>query len=185
MKAVLDANVLFPTVLREILIQTAGGDVYTPLWSPRILAEWVHAAHKLGPMQADRAGAEAALLRLRCPAAMVEGSGHEGSLGIHLPDPGDLHVVQTALDSDARLIITMNLRDFPRRALEPIGLRAIHPDEFLVGALPAHGTIIRRAVDDTLERAIAAGGDETVKTLLRRARLPRLARALAALAGRD
>ena len=48
MKAVLDACVLYPTVLREILIGVADAGLYTPVWSPRILAEWRHAAARLG-----------------------------------------------------------------------------------------------------------------------------------------
>ena len=39
MKAVLDACVLFPTVLREILLGVAGKGLYEPLWSDRILRE--------------------------------------------------------------------------------------------------------------------------------------------------
>lgn len=183
MRALLDANVLFPTVLREILAETAAGGVYAPLWSQRILDEWVHAAQRLGPLQSDRAGAEAALLRIRFPAAMVA-AGDEAGLGIQLPDAGDLHVVRAALDGGAEVIVTMNLRDFPRRALAPLGLRAIHPDEFLMQAFSAHSAIIAQAVAHTVERALAAGGDETARSLLRRVRLPRLAKALAAREGR-
>ena len=39
MKAVLDACVLFPTVLREILSGVAAKGLYEPLWSDRILRE--------------------------------------------------------------------------------------------------------------------------------------------------
>ena len=49
MKAVLDACVLYPTVLREILIGVADAGLYQPLWSARILDEWRHAAVRLGP----------------------------------------------------------------------------------------------------------------------------------------
>ena len=50
MKAVLDACVLFPTVLREILLGVAAKGLYEPLWSDRILREWVLATVKLGPL---------------------------------------------------------------------------------------------------------------------------------------
>ncbi|NPB27307.1 PIN domain-containing protein, partial [Shigella sonnei] len=62
MKAVLDACVLYPTVLREILIGVADAGLYTPVWSPRILAEWRHAAARLGADAEAVAGAEIALL---------------------------------------------------------------------------------------------------------------------------
>ncbi|MEY3307771.1 MAG: hypothetical protein RLZZ413_1809, partial [Pseudomonadota bacterium] len=48
MKIVLDACVLYPTVLREILIGVARAGLYTPLWSDRILEEWARATRKLG-----------------------------------------------------------------------------------------------------------------------------------------
>ena len=69
MRAVLDANVLFPTILREILTDLAGAGLYVPLWSARILAEWRHAASRLGADQDAVAGAEIALLRIRFPQA--------------------------------------------------------------------------------------------------------------------
>ena len=48
MKAVLDACVLFPTVLREILLGVAARGLYQPVWSDRILREWTRATAKLG-----------------------------------------------------------------------------------------------------------------------------------------
>ena len=38
----------FDCSLREILIAVADAGLYTPVWSPRILAEWRHAAARLG-----------------------------------------------------------------------------------------------------------------------------------------
>ena len=43
MKAVLDACVIYPTVLREILTGVAALGLYEPLWSDRILREWTRA----------------------------------------------------------------------------------------------------------------------------------------------
>ena len=48
MKAVLDACVIYPTVLREILTGVAALGLYEPLWSDRILREWTRATAKLG-----------------------------------------------------------------------------------------------------------------------------------------
>ncbi|MBL3553988.1 PIN domain-containing protein, partial [Rhodovulum sulfidophilum] len=44
MKVLLDACVLYPTVLREILLGVARRGGFTPLWSARILEEWARAA---------------------------------------------------------------------------------------------------------------------------------------------
>ena len=47
MKVFLDACVLYPTVLREILIGCARAELYRPLWSPRVLEEWARASRKI------------------------------------------------------------------------------------------------------------------------------------------
>jgi len=44
MKILLDACVLFPTILREILLAAAEETQFEPLWSARILEEWARAA---------------------------------------------------------------------------------------------------------------------------------------------
>lgn len=177
MKAVLDANVLFPTVLREIMTEAAAEGLFTPLWSDRIIAEWTHAAHKLGALQAGQAGAEAALLRLRFPQAGIE-CGDEAGLGVQLPDAGDLHVVSCAFSGQADLIVTLNLRDFPSRALSAFGVRAIHPDAFLCDLARDHPKAVGLVVQKALDRAVAAGGMLTQAELLKRAGLPRLNKAL-------
>jgi len=51
--------------------------------------------------------------------------------GIVLPDPDDRHVVAVAIKGRADVIVTFNLGDFPPSALEPWGLEAQHPDDFL------------------------------------------------------
>jgi hypothetical protein len=54
---------------------------------------------------------------------------------INLPDPGDCHVVATAIHAGASLIVTFNLKDFPPEALKPYNLTAEHPDDFIVNLL--------------------------------------------------
>ncbi len=178
--AVLDACVLFPTVLREILTDQAVLDLYRPVWSRRILDEWRHAAARQGL----DAGVEIALLESRLPQALVTPSG--GAEGLALPDPAARHVIEAALAAGSDTIVTANLRDFPRGALAALGLQAVHPDEFLRDLfLHAPGPILA-AIAAAGARARAAGGAMTRRELMRRARLPRLAKAIGRLdAGPD
>ena len=177
MRAVLDANVLFPTILREILTDLAAAGLFVPLWSPRILAEWRHAAARLGPDQDAVAGAEIALLRDRFPGAEMPDNGTLAIDG-HFPDPADRHVVEAALAGRAPLIVTANLRDFPQRLMAGLGMRAIHPDAFLLDLLAADPPAVGKAVQTARGKAAALGGAMTAAEMLKRCRLPRLAKAL-------
>ncbi|SIS70865.1 RSP_2648 family PIN domain-containing protein [Paracoccus saliphilus] len=177
MKAVLDANVLFPTILREILTDLAAMGLYQPLWSARILAEWRHAATRLGPDQEAMAGAEIALLAERFPDAAMPDDGTR-AIDLHLPDPADRHVIEAALAGGAKQIVTANLRDFPRPVMAGLGLRAIHPDAFLLDLHRRDAASIANAVQTARDKAARMGGEMTVTEMLKRSRLPRLAKAL-------
>ena len=177
MRAVLDACVLFPTVLREILLGSARAGLFVPYWSERILAEWRGAAGRIGPDADAVAGAEIALLQAQMPDARVIPV-QDGAIALDLPDPADRHVIEAAMAADAPVIVTANLRDFPRRPLATLGIQAIHPDEFLRDLYLTCPAAITAAVEATHARAVAAGGDISRKQLMRRARLPRLARVM-------
>jgi hypothetical protein len=49
-----------------------------------------------------------------------------------LPDPQDRHVVAAAIEANASLILTWNLRDFPTATLRAHGLTCQTPDAFFV-----------------------------------------------------
>lgn len=182
MRVVLDACVLYPTVLREILIAVADAGLYQPVWSDRILAEWRHAAGRLGPDQDAVAGAEIALLRDRFPGATVADDG-SAAAGFDWPDAADRHVVEAALAAGATGIVTANLRDFPRRAMAALALDAIHPDAFLTRLFHRAPDPVRAAVTAAHDKARALGGPMPLRDMMARARLPRLAKAMARTPG--
>jgi hypothetical protein len=51
--------------------------------------------------------------------------------GLTLPDPNDRHILAAAIRCGAQIIVTLNLKDFPADVLDPYGVEAMHPDEFL------------------------------------------------------
>ena len=71
MRALLDACVIYPTVLREVLVGCAGLGLYDALWSERILEEWARATVKLGPEAEVQARGEVAVLKAQFPNASV------------------------------------------------------------------------------------------------------------------
>ena len=183
MRVLLDACVLYPTVLREILLGCAGEGLYVPLWSARILEEWARAARRLGPEGEAVARAEVASARARFPAAEVAGiEGHERRLW--LPDPDDVHVLAAAVAGSADAILTWNAADFPRGVLAEEGLLRLDPDQFLAGLAEAGPVAVGRVAAASAAEATRLSGEEwTVRRLLRKARLPLLARTLARVSG--
>lgn len=73
--------------------------------------------------------------------------------GISLPDKDDRHVVAAAVRGGADTIVTANLSDFPSAVLNPLGLEAIHPDDFLLDRLDLSPAtvlaVIREQASDT------------------------------------
>lgn len=177
MKGLLDANVLYPTVLREILLAVAGRGAFTPLWSPRILEEWALAARRLEPAGEAIARGEIARLTAKWPKASV--TPREGDLArLWLPDPADVHVLAAAIAGHADLIVTMNARDFPRNVLAEEGISRADPDTFLLGLFKAQPGLVRDAADAVHAEAERLSGQPLdQRLLLKRARLPRLAKA--------
>lgn len=180
MKAVLDANVIYPTVMREMILGVAGAGAFTPLWSERIIGEWVRAAQKLGPTGAAQAACEAALLAVRWPKAEVPPApGIEARLW--LPDAADTHVLAVAIASSADVIVTMNAKDFPRNILAEEGLSRADPDAFLMGFWQANPELVAGVAERVLAEARRLSGEAwELRPLLKKARLPRLAKALTA-----
>lgn len=56
---------------------------------------------------------------------------------LNLPDADDRHVLAAAIVGGADTIVTFNLKDFPKAALEPFGVVAQTPDEFIHELLDA------------------------------------------------
>lgn len=178
MKAVLDACVLYPTVLREILIGVARAGLYTPLWSDRILEEWARATVKLGPGAETVARGEIVALCAAFPGASIQ-SGAGLAARLWLPDPADVHVLAAAIAGHADLIVTFNAADFPRHTLAEEGLRREDPDSFLIGLWRDAPATVAACVERVRAEAERLSGEaQPLRPLLKRARLPRLGKAL-------
>lgn len=177
-KAVLDACVLYPTVLREILQGAGEAGLYQPVLSDRILREWVLATAKLGPAAPVLAEGEAATLRATFPRAIMR-EHPEIEARLILPDPNDRHVLATAIASGADAIVTFNAQDFPGHALAAEGITRRDPDGFLWELQSRHPEIMAGIVERVRAKAEALSGQPVaLKGLLKRARLYRLGKAL-------
>ncbi len=143
--ALLDANVLHPMVLCDLLIRLAQRGLYRALWSREILEEVV------GSIARRRPDLSVHLLRKRTAAmqaslqdATVEG--YEGLLPALRELGEDAHVAAAAVVGRADVIVTSNVRDFPEGVLGRYRLSVQSPDEFLMD----HWSLDPLAVADVL-----------------------------------
>ena len=179
MKVLLDACVLYPTVMREVLLNTAAQGLYQPLWSARILEEWARAARKLGPEGETIARGEIAMVRANWPRSEVPP--HPGLENrLWLPDDNDIHVLAAAIAGSADILLTVNAQDFPQNILAEEGLTRRDPDGFLWQLWSEHPEPVTQAVHQVQKTAETLSGQpQPLRKLLKKARLPRLGKALA------
>ncbi|MEM8773473.1 MAG: PIN domain-containing protein [Pseudomonadota bacterium] len=179
MKAVLDTCVIYPTVMRQMLLGVATQGIFEPLWSRRIVEEWLRAAQKLGPEGVAQAQSEATFLKLNWPDAEVD---WPASLEerLWLPDAADIHVLAAAVASSADMILTVNAKDFPRNILAKEGVSRADPDSFLMNVFEAQPDAVEYTAQTVLVEARRISNEDwTIRALLKKARLPRLGKALA------
>ncbi len=178
MKAVLDACVIFPTVLREILLGVAAKGLYEPLWSDRILREWVLALRKFGPQAQAEGEVQALHLQAAFPKAQIRAQ-PDIEARLLLPDPDDRHVLAVAMVAHADCIVTFNAKDFPRHVLAEEGIARRDPDGFLWEMFSHHPAEVGAVVRDVHATAERISGQALpLKALLKRAKLPKLAKAM-------
>lgn len=178
MRIVIDACVLYPTVMREVVLGAAGAGLFEPRWSARILEEWARAARKTGPEGETIARGEIAMITARFPQALVPvRDGIERRLW--LPDADDIHVLATAVSCSADAVMTLNARDFPRDILADEGLERVEPDGFLIALHdPAPDVIAAVGAAVLAEARRLSGQPWEMRNLMRKARLPRLGKRL-------
>lgn len=143
----LDANLLYPFHLRNLLVQVGVDLLIRPRWTGRIHDEWIGNLAATGRVARERLLRTRDLLERVLPGADVPGWERRLPEVPDLPDPDDRHVVAAALAAPAPVILTLNLRDFPVALLAPLGIRAAHPDGFLSGLHDADPEAVRASVE--------------------------------------
>ena len=179
MKALLDANVLHPAPLRDLLLSLASEAVFSAHWTDQIHDEWTRNVLRDRPeLSRERLERTRARMNLYAVGALV--GGYEDRIPtLVLPDPDDRHVLAAALHVGAERIVTFNLKDFPAKALEPMGVLAQHPDLFVLERLEADTDRVLDALRRQRERLVnpPSSAVEFIETL-RRQGLTRTAAAL-------
>lgn len=132
--AILDANVLYPQLVRDTLLSLAVERLYHARWTTTIHAEWMRNLAKDRPQITARLPQLAERMNASVPDCLV--TNYEKLItSIDLPDPNDRHVVAAAIAGHADAIVTFNTKDFPADVLQPYGIEVQHPDEFVMNQL--------------------------------------------------
>lgn len=147
--ALLDANVLYPFLLRDLLLSFAQANLYRPKWSKDIEDEWTRHLAK------DRPDVDTKTTRSNMNKAFRDAltDGYQDLInGIILPDKDDRHVVAAALVSRSDVIVTYNLKDFDEIELRKYDLEAVHPDDFIVNLIDLDEVKAKEAIKKMVDR---------------------------------
>ena len=116
-------------------------------WTQRILDECFHSILRHRP---DLTSEQLARSRKQLDETIldVEVSGYEEFIeaSTGLPDPDDRHVVAAAMRCGAQVIVTSNLKDFPKRVLARYDMEAQSPDDFVLDLIDLNKAAVTRVI---------------------------------------
>ena len=129
----LDANVLYGDLQRDLLLSLADEGLYKPLWSEKILDEVEKNLQRNLRIDFRKTRQN---MKKAFPTASVKNFENLES-DIAFPDSDDAHVVVAALKSSVDLIISEDL-DFVSENLKKYNLDSMRLDQFLVFIIEAY-----------------------------------------------
>ncbi len=145
----LDANVLYPARLRDLLLRLAIAGLFHARWTAAILDECFESVSADRPdLTAEQLDRTRRLMAIAIPDAEVEGYERLIVEQITLPDPRDRHVLAAAIAADADLLVTWNLADFPAQATTDLRLSVVTPDEFVLRLGQADADAVGAVVEE-------------------------------------
>jgi len=175
-----DANVLYSRVLRDYLLYASAQGVLQIRWSRTILEEMTR--HLIANnLRFDEASAERLITAMNSafPAAEVpvDSSDFLGLEHLSLPDEDDLHVLAAAVATEADVLCTDNLKDFPAETMREVDIEIMSADallshlirEFPGSMLAAHQLAVANLVgasDESTLNALRRAGAKSAASLM-------------------
>jgi hypothetical protein len=138
---IVDACVLVQAAVRDTLLRLFERRLFLARWTDEIIDETVRTLqNRLGRtvQQTDHLVGE---LRTHFPDAWVE-QGYRELISAMTNQEKDRHVLAAAVKTPCEVIVTYNLRHFPKESLQPFGIEAKHPDEFQIDLYHIDGEIV-------------------------------------------
>ena len=177
--ALFDACVLYSAPLSDFVMQLAQTGVFRAKWTEQIHQEWINALlENRSDLARSKLERRRDLMNKYAEGSLV--TNYEELIpSLQLPDSGDRHVLAAAIRGRADVIVTNNLKHFPRNTLAKFGIEAQHPDQFFTHLLDLAPTAVCTAakrqraslnnppktVDEYLQTLEAVGLPQTVAGL--------------------
>ncbi len=156
-KAFLDACVLYPYSVRDILMQFAVDDFYQVKWSSKVEEEMVRNIEKNNPHLKGKLSKTVQLMRAAIPDYSANANTETiDKVKKSRTDVKDVEILAAAIDSECTHLVTANLKDFDTEFASRHGVQIIHPDRFL-----------SELVDQNLKQSV-----ESLATIVRRLKNP-------------
>jgi predicted nucleic acid-binding protein len=127
--ALLDSCVMFPMYLRDTLLCAAEAGLYVPCWSQEILDGATRNLLNTGKMTVEQVMRLEGNIKKYFTEAMVEVP--DTLVEMMTNHEGDRHVLAAAVNAEADIIVTSNLKHFQQKDLAPWKIQAKSPDDFL------------------------------------------------------
>jgi predicted nucleic acid-binding protein len=131
--AILDANVIYPINVFDVLAHLCLEGIFIAKWSEEIDAEWTRNLILNRPdLNEQDIYKRRDLQRIAIADSWVEKKKYQFLINqLVLPDEKDRHVLAAAIACKADAILTFNLKDFPSSILDQYGIQVVHPDDFI------------------------------------------------------
>ena len=144
--AVLDACVLIPAPLCDVLLRAAENGLYQIYWSEDILSEVERNLIRQLNVREERAARRVRLMREAFTEALVEG--YQRLIPGMTNPLKDRHVIAAAVVSGSQFIVTSNLKDFPDASLQDYEIQAQSPDSFLMRLFESAPNVMTQIVQE-------------------------------------
>lgn len=149
---VLDACVLYPAPIRDILLSLAAEGLFTAKWSNIIQQEWLRNLLKnRTDLKKEQLNQTIQAMNLAFPDANVE-KFEDLITDFELPDNDDRHVVACAIRCSADLIVTFNIKDFPKKVLSRYDIEIQTPDELILNSFDISPILACKAFNEMVKR---------------------------------